>query len=40
MGLETDIGKLRRKGLRPLVLGALSALFISATALCLVLLVY
>lgn len=39
MGLETDIGKLRRKGLRPLALGALSALFIAATALGLVLLV-
>lgn len=39
MGLETDIAKLRRKGLRPLVLGALSALFIAATALGLVALV-
>ncbi|MFG1477293.1 YeiH family protein [Xanthobacter sp. V4C-4] len=29
MGLETDIGKLRRKGLRPLALGAAAWLFIS-----------
>lgn len=38
MGLETDIRKLRLKGLRPLVLGALAWLFISVLALGLVLL--
>ncbi|MBI1219942.1 MAG: putative sulfate exporter family transporter [Rhodobacteraceae bacterium] len=37
MGLETDIGKLRAMGLRPLVLGAASWLFIGAVALALVL---
>lgn len=36
MGLETDLRKLRLKGLRPLMLGALAWLFISATALGLV----
>lgn len=36
MGLETDIGKLRAKGLRPLALGAASWLFISCLALALV----
>lgn len=33
MGLETDIRKLRSKGLRPLLLGALSWLFIAAVGL-------
>jgi uncharacterized membrane protein YadS len=33
MGLETDIRKLARKGLRPLVLGGLGTLFIAATGL-------
>jgi uncharacterized integral membrane protein (TIGR00698 family) len=37
MGLETDIRKLRAKGLRPLTLGALGWLFISALGLLLVL---
>ena len=37
MGLETDIGKLRLKGLRPLLLGALAWVFVSATGLGLVL---
>lgn len=36
MGLETDIRRLCRKGLRPLVLAALGTLFISATGLGLV----
>jgi uncharacterized integral membrane protein (TIGR00698 family) len=37
MGLETDIRKLRAKGVRPLALGALSWLFISAFSLALIL---
>ncbi|WBL31784.1 YeiH family protein [Sinirhodobacter sp. HNIBRBA609] len=37
MGLETDIGKLRLKGLRPLALGALAWVFVSVTGLGLVL---
>ncbi|MDE1173899.1 MAG: YeiH family protein [Parvibaculaceae bacterium] len=37
MGLETDIAKLRARGLRPLALGALSWLFISTLGLALVL---
>jgi uncharacterized integral membrane protein (TIGR00698 family) len=36
MGLETDIGKLRRKGLRPLVLGFAASLFIAAFSLALI----
>lgn len=36
MGLETDIAKLRRKGLRPLLLGLAASLFISGLALILV----
>ncbi|MBQ8105995.1 MAG: YeiH family protein [Afipia sp.] len=36
MGLETDIGKLRAKGLRPLALGAAAFLFIAAFSLMLV----
>jgi uncharacterized membrane protein YadS len=36
MGLETDIRKLRAKGLRPLLLGAISWLFIAAFSLILV----
>ncbi len=36
MGLETDIRKLRAKGLRPLLLGALSWLFIAGFSLALV----
>ncbi|NYZ14062.1 YeiH family protein [Azospirillum sp. RWY-5-1] len=36
MGLETDVGKLRAKGLRPLLLGFASALFIAAVGLALV----
>lgn len=36
MGLETDVGKLRAKGLRPLFLGFASALFIAVTGLALV----
>jgi len=35
MGLETDVAKLRAKGLRPLLLGAAASLFISAAALAL-----
>jgi uncharacterized integral membrane protein (TIGR00698 family) len=38
MGLETDIGKLKAKGLRPLLLGGASWLFISCLGLGLVLL--
>ncbi|MBE3637968.1 YeiH family protein [Mangrovicoccus algicola] len=38
MGLETDIAKLRREGLRPLLLGALAWIFISLAGLGLVLL--
>jgi uncharacterized integral membrane protein (TIGR00698 family) len=37
MGLETDIRKLKAKGARPLALGALSWLFISAFSLALIL---
>ncbi|WP_236638409.1 putative sulfate exporter family transporter [Mangrovicoccus ximenensis] len=37
MGLETDIRKLRRAGLRPLALGFLAWIFISAAGLALVL---
>jgi len=40
MGLETDIGKLRARGLRPLALGAASWVFISGFSLALVELVY
>jgi uncharacterized membrane protein YadS len=36
LGLETDIGKLRAKGVRPLVLGLLATLFIAAFSLTLV----
>jgi uncharacterized integral membrane protein (TIGR00698 family) len=36
MGLETDIGKLRAKGFRPLLLGGLSWLFIASFSLILV----
>lgn len=36
MGLETNIRKLRAKGIRPLALGALAWLFISALGLGLV----
>jgi uncharacterized integral membrane protein (TIGR00698 family) len=36
MGLMTDIGKLRAKGLRPLALGAVSWIFISVTAFVLI----
>ena len=36
MGLETDIGKLRAKGLRPLLLGAAAFLFIATFSLMLV----
>jgi uncharacterized integral membrane protein (TIGR00698 family) len=36
MGLETDIRKLKAKGLRPLVLGALASLFIASFSLALV----
>lgn len=39
MGLETDIGKLRMKGLRPLALGAIAWGFISVLGLALALLV-
>ena len=40
MGLETDIGKLRARGLRPLALGAASWMFISGFSLMLIELVY
>jgi len=40
MGLETDIGKLRAKGFRPLALGFLSWIFISCFSLALVELLY
>jgi len=40
MGLETDIAKLKRKGLRPLLLGLAASLFISALSLILIKLVY
>jgi uncharacterized integral membrane protein (TIGR00698 family) len=40
MGLETDIGKLRARGVRPLALGAASWLFISGFSLALIELVY
>jgi uncharacterized membrane protein YadS len=36
MGLGTDIGRLRAKGLRPLALGAAAAVFIAAFSLLLV----
>jgi uncharacterized integral membrane protein (TIGR00698 family) len=36
MGLETDIGKLRAKGLRPLALGAAAFLFVAVFSLMLV----
>jgi uncharacterized membrane protein YadS len=36
MGLETDIGKLRAKGMRPLALGAAAFIFIAAFSLVLV----
>jgi len=36
MGLETDIGKLKAKGLRPLTLGALASVFIASFSLVLV----
>lgn len=36
MGLETDIGKLKAKGLRPLLLGALAFLFIASFSLTLI----
>jgi uncharacterized integral membrane protein (TIGR00698 family) len=36
MGLETDIRKLKRKGLRPLLLGALASLFIAGFSLALI----
>jgi uncharacterized integral membrane protein (TIGR00698 family) len=36
MGLETDVGKLRAKGLRPLLLGAAASLFIAGFGLALV----
>jgi len=36
MGLETDIMKLKAKGLKPLLLGAASALFISGFSLALI----
>ena len=40
MGLETDIRKLRARGLRPLALGAGAWLFISGFSLALIELVY
>jgi len=40
MGLETDVGKLRAKGWRPLLVGGGSWLFISIFSLALVELVY
>lgn len=40
MGLQTDIKKLRNKGVKPLTLGALAWLFISATGLGLAMLIY
>nr|WP_294544874.1 YeiH family protein [uncultured Rhodopila sp.] len=40
MGLETDIGRLRARGLRPLALGAASRVFISGFSLVLIELVY
>ena len=36
MGLETDISKLKAKGLKPLVLGAASSLFIAGFSLALI----
>ncbi len=36
MGLETDIMKLKAKGLRPLLLGAASSLFIAGFSLALI----
>ncbi|WP_237685038.1 YeiH family protein [Szabonella alba] len=38
MGLETDLSRLRAVGLRPLLLGVFATLFVSATALVLILL--
>ena len=38
MGLETDIGKLRAKGIRPLALGAIGTVFITGFGLTLILL--
>jgi uncharacterized integral membrane protein (TIGR00698 family) len=40
MGLETDFGKLRAKGWKPLLVGAGSWLFISAFSFCLIELIY
>ncbi|HEX6957428.1 MAG TPA: YeiH family protein [Ferrovibrio sp.] len=40
MGLETDIGKLKAKGLRPLLLGAAAAIFIGTVSLALIELAY
>jgi uncharacterized integral membrane protein (TIGR00698 family) len=40
MGLETDVGKLRAKGCKPLLVGAGSWLFISAFSFCLIELIY
>lgn len=40
MGLETDIRKLKARGLRPLALGAASWLFISGFSLALIEFVY
>ena len=40
MGLETDFGKLRTKGWRPLVVGAGSWVFISVFSLALIELAY
>lgn len=40
MGLETDIAKLKRKGLRPLLLGLAASVFISGLSLILVKLTY
>lgn len=37
MGLETDIGKLRAKGIRPLALGAIGTVFITGVGLTLIL---
>ena len=38
MGLQTDLGQMKAKGLRPLLLGALASIFIAAITLALVLL--
>jgi uncharacterized membrane protein YadS len=40
MGLETDVGKLRAKGWKPLLVGAGSWLFISTFSFCLIEMVY